>query len=175
MQEIGNGLDECGVGAVCFDVDGRTLEGTCVEYCTGEWPDPVCEDPDTVCDIPGDVSFGVWCIEVCDPRQSDCGADEICVSVSSSGAFSCGPDFVGDGAGVAQPCDFFFSCEPGLACIETPLVPGCMEPGALGCCSSYCTVGDDSPCLPGQQCVPWFDDEVPHPIHEDLGVCEGPA
>ncbi len=165
---VGSGLDDCPVGAVCWDVDNRTLEGQCVAYCTGGGPDPTCDDPDTLCNIPGDASVGMWCFEVCDPRADDCDPGEVCVSFNSY-SFVCGPDASGDAGAIGDPCEFVNACDPGLLCTGAATVPGCV--GAAGCCTAYCTVGDDSPCLPGQQCVPWFEDTPPHPTWDDLGVC----
>ncbi|MEM7155670.1 MAG: hypothetical protein AAF799_22665 [Myxococcota bacterium] len=163
----GGGLDDCPRGAMCWDVDPRTNEGYCLAFCIESEPTPVCDDPQNFCVIAGDASFGMWCFPACDPRLDECGPGEACIG--SGYSYVCGPDSSGDAGAVGDPCDIAAECDPGLACADGLAVPDCQ--GAYGCCSAYCTVGDDSPCLPEQTCQPVFDDGAPHHAWEGLGVC----
>ncbi|MEM7155669.1 MAG: ribulose phosphate epimerase [Myxococcota bacterium] len=169
IDGVGSGLDDCPVGAVCWDVDAETNEGYCVSYCMGSNQNPTCEDPDTFCRIPGDASFGMWCLPVCDPLGDDCGEGLTCTS-GDGFSFGCSPDASGEAGAAGDPCEFVTQCDPGLACVGAELVPDCTM--SSGCCSAYCTVGDDSPCAPGQTCEPFYDeDPAPHPAWENVGVC----
>jgi hypothetical protein len=55
-------------------------------------------------------------------------------------------------------------------CIEAAEVPGC---ATERCCTGFCEIGNDFPCLDGQTCVPWYDPpgSAPDPCLEDVGVC----
>ncbi|MGH1343142.1 MAG: hypothetical protein ACRBN8_16410 [Nannocystales bacterium] len=46
-----SGVDSCDLGSICWFVDGRTLEGTCVSYCAGPHHTLTCEDPDRRCHV----------------------------------------------------------------------------------------------------------------------------
>ena len=53
---------------------------------------------------------------------------------------------------------------------DYPKLPGCL--GNSGCCSALCALGDESDCLPGQSCVPWYaDDEAPDECLSLVGAC----
>jgi len=43
------GIDDCELGAMCWNVDAETNEGECVAFCDGTPDNAVCDDPDTTC------------------------------------------------------------------------------------------------------------------------------
>lgn len=173
IDGVGSGLDDCPAGAACWGGDySETGEGHCVSYCTGDFSNPVCEDPDTFCHVPGDASIGAWCFPVCAPLGGDCPEGQTCIS-SDNYTFSCVTDASGRGGAVGDPCEFINACDPGLRCTPAELVPNCTS---LSCCSAYCTVGEDSGCAPGQTCEPFYDEgPPPHPSWKDVGVCVLPG
>ncbi len=81
---------------------------------------------------------------------------------------------VGNGS-YGSSCQFPNVCHSGLACLGAAATPNC--PSSDGCCSHFCTVGDDSPCdvTHGQYCQPWYELEEAPPGFESLGVCALPS
>lgn len=169
-----SGLDTCALGAICWDVDPETNEGTCVSLCTGSEDDLHCDDPGERCNLSGDGAL-ILCLPICDPIAQDCLPGQACYPMYPG--FACGPDASGDMGAVGDPCEYINVCDPGLACVDSNDVPGCVD--AIGCCSPICVVGDDSPCLPGQVCERWSDAEIGDwewdPLWEDVGICALPA
>jgi hypothetical protein len=163
-----SGVDNCELGAMCWGVDAQTNMGHCIELCSCAPDNPICETPNTFCSI---TNMGVLplCLSVCNPLDADaCGAGEGCYP--SSGYFICAPNASGDDHGnVGDPCQFINVCNHGLMCVDASGVPGC---GASGCCSSFCTIGNDAACLPGQSCVPFYDQgTAPDDCLAEIGVC----
>lgn len=146
-----SGLDTCALGSVCWDVDPMTGEGTRVAMC------------------PDDGEH------TCNPLVQDCERGEGCYPIEQW--FSCASDDSGDTGQAGDPCDFINSCAPGNFCTASAAVPDCLGP--TGCCSSLCTLGDDSSCLPGQICEPWSDAEIGNwqwsPLWDVLGACVLPS
>lgn len=165
-----SGLDDCELGSMCFYVDARTDEGTCIAFCTGSEDNPTCEVPGTTCFLPGNGVLPL-CIPDCDPLLQDCGPGQACYGLNDS--FSCVVDASGDMGAAGDPCEYLNACDPGTECVMPEEVPGCM--GALGCCSAYCSLADPMPpCLPGQSCVPYFEPGMAPPGYELLGHCGVP-
>lgn len=169
-----SGLDTCASGAMCWDVDPETSEGTCIPLCTGNRHALSCDDPRHRCTVAGDGILQL-CLPICDPIAQDCPQGQACYP--DVGLFSCAPDASGDMGFVGDPCEYTNVCDLGLACIDHELVPECMS--SIGCCSPICVVGDDSPCLPGQICQLWSTAEPGdwnwEPLWEDVGICGLPA
>lgn len=166
-----SGLDDCDVGVMCFDVDIATNEGTCVENCSGNEADPVCETAGTACTISNDGAL-ILCQPVCNPLADECLEGEGCYPVGD--VLVCAPDASARGGGAGEPCNFVNACDAGLFCLVGGDVPGCPD-GAGGCCSSFCTIGDDSPCMAGQVCAPTYPPgDAPAECLADVGQCVSP-
>ncbi len=167
-----SGIDTCALGSMCFYVDPETLEGTCVALCTGSEADPMCEDPAAWCSLSSEGVLAL-CLPSCDPLLDECAEGLVCVPQQST--FSCVTDASGDMGAAGDPCEFLNVCDPGLFCADAMLVPGC-DPGvAVGCCSPFCDVNEGPvPCLPGQECVSWWQGGEATPGLEHVGACALP-
>ena len=93
------GVDNCVAGAMCWDVDPRTLEGTCVAMCSGSEANPICTDPCTVC---VGNAFGL-CLHKCDPVAQDCARGQACYAFNDT--FACAPDASGEVGVAGDPCE----------------------------------------------------------------------
>jgi len=161
-----SGVDDCDVGVMCFDVDSETNTGTCVEMCGGSEANPTCDTPGTTCTISNSGAL-VLCRAVCNPLANECGRGEGCYFVEAASV--CAPD-ASDGMGAeGEPCEFINTCADGLFCSDASAVAGCETEF---CCTSFCAVGDDSMCAPGQTCTSFFPDgPAPAECLEGLGAC----
>ncbi len=171
-----SGLDDCDLGAICWDVDPKTSEGHCVSMCEWQSDSPGCPGPCEQCEVTQNA-FGV-CFTPCDPLLQNCLPGQACYPISDT--FSCAPDASGpDAGGIGTPCEFINVCSPGLLCLDLDLVPDCQ--GGLGCCAPVCPVNGADPCpglLPGTECTPWFEDGPPQPrrcLADEPGVCVLPS
>ena len=150
-----SGIDDCVLGAMCWDVDPKTNVGECVALCTGSEVDPTCANPCDVCTI----SSGplILCLRGCDPLAQDCGVEEGCYP--NNDTFTCAQELARDGGLAGDPCEFINVCVAGNVCVGSDLVPGCAD--ATGCCTPFCDAGGPDGCdalLPGTSCVPWFEE-----------------
>ena len=151
-----SGIDDCVLGAMCWDVDPETNLGECVALCTGSEADPVCDNPCEACTINGEGTL-ILCLASCDPIRQDCAASWACYPIGAM--FACAPDSSGQAGEAGDPCEYITVCDPGLFCANADAVPGC--DGASGCCTPLCDASGPDPCaalLPGTQCVPLFDE-----------------
>jgi hypothetical protein len=165
-----SGIDSCELGAMCWDVDPDTLEGVCVAFCVGSPERPACEDADAMCVMGGDGVLAL-CIPVCDPLQQDCSVEgNACYPVNDS--FICAPDASGDTGAPGDACEFINVCDPGSFCASAEVVPECM---GAGCCTLFCDLDMPLPCLPGQECTPWYEAGMAPPGFENLGACALPT
>ena len=165
------GLDDCELGTMCWDVDPRTNEGVCVALCTGSSIDPVCDDPQTYCNIPGDGPVTL-CLPLCNPLQQDCAEGQGCYPIQ--GEWTCIPTASSGKGGYGAPCEYINACDHGFACLGSPALPNCA--GSFGCCSQACDV-EDHQCPDaelGVTCVPWYEPEYAPPGFENVGVCALP-
>ncbi len=168
-----SGIDDCDVGVMCFDVDSKTNEGVCHGMCSGSEAMPVCEDPETAC-VTSNEGVLALCLTTCDPVLQDCAEGEGCYAVPDDDAFLCAP--VARPGQPGEECEFINVCDSGLACIEGELL-GCMS---LGCCTSFCDLGDpmaDAGCdavVPGHACVPWHEEGTAPAGEEHIGLCRLP-
>ncbi len=122
-----SGIDDCDVGAMCFDVDPDTLTGTCVAMCEGSPEVPSCADPTRVCSQTHESAINL-CLWPCDPVAQDCPDGLSCTS--DGVAFVC----VRPGAGVfADSCAELLDCGPALSCVENSTA-GCAD----RCCTEAC-------------------------------------
>ncbi|MCA9654945.1 MAG: ribulose phosphate epimerase [Myxococcales bacterium] len=166
-----SGIDTCELGSMCWDVDPKTNEGECIRMCTGDVHSRTCDAPDEYCHFLNDTPVYV-CIPICHPLLDECDEGLGCYPHEYFGVphSECIPDASGPDMGApGDPCELVNECDPGAFCAVAEAVPECMD--AIGCCSSYCSVGDDAPCLPGQVCQPQSEPEDTLPIYEGLGTC----
>ncbi|MEM7152079.1 MAG: ribulose phosphate epimerase [Myxococcota bacterium] len=166
-----SGIDSCELGAMCWDVDEETNEGECIAMCVGSPEKPACEDEGSMCSITGDGVLAL-CFSTCDPLAQTCPEGSGCYPVGTSSSFACIVDDSGDAGQPADPCMFINDCDPGTMCVPGKFVPECFD---LGCCTSFCAVGDmGATCLPGQSCSPYYEEGSAPPGFEDVGVCLAP-
>jgi len=164
-----SGIDNCDIGQMCWGVDAATNIGYCLELCSCDPSFPVCNTPNTICSITNDGVLPL-CLLACNPLDpTACPADEACYGVDDG--FQCVPDNSGDSGAPGDPCSFINACDPGSFCASADGVPGC-DGGSPGCCSPFCTLGDDATCLADQGCVPWFaQGGAPDECLATVGAC----
>ena len=166
-----SGIDSCEAGSMCWDVDPDTLEGHCVAFCIGDESNPMCDDPNQSCTLPADGALAL-CFPLCDPLLQDCPEGDACYGIND--VFNCIPDASGDMGAPGDECEFINVCDPGSFCASAELVPGCAE--VVGCCSSFCDLNEMPPaCLPGQECMPWYEAGRAPPGYELVGACALPT
>ncbi len=162
-----SGIDSCGLGAMCWDVDPNTNVGECVAMCGGNEINPICADPDTSCAMHNDGAI-VLCLPLCDPLLIDCGdPDDVCVP-SPGDIWTCVPG-VSRGIPVGQACGYGNSCEAGSVCARPEVFAACEE-GAPGCCAPMCDLAEPM-CPEGTNCEPWFPRGEAPPFFDDTGIC----
>jgi hypothetical protein len=165
-----SGIDSCDIASMCWHVDPETGEGVCLAFCTGSENNPVCTDPETSCSIGAEGTL-ILCFPTCDPLAQDCPPGFGCWGIDDD--FVCAPDAGGDTGAYGDPCEFLNVCDPGLACVNPDVVPGC---ASAGCCSPFCNVAAAENCPgEGQECIPWFDPESAPPGYENVGICGIPT
>ena len=168
-----SGIDSCDVGVMCWDVDPRTDEGTCVAMCTGSPEDPQCAAPEETC-VSGADGLIALCYDTCDPLDPTCPAGSSCYpSPVGEPVLVCQPT-TGEDIPYGEACDFSNSCAEGLVCLDASLFPACE---GLSCCTEFCDLTAGLPCPNDDQgvvCVPWYADGMAPPGQEDLGVCALP-
>jgi hypothetical protein len=150
-----SGVDDCVLGAMCWDVDPETLMGTCVALCQGSEANPTCPNPCTSCVITSDGTL-TPCLSGCDPLVQDCAEGEACYAVSDG--FWCAPHLSEVQGAIGDECEYLNACDPGLVCANAENVPGC---AGSSCCTAFCNVDAEDVCdalLAGTSCVPWFEE-----------------
>ncbi|MEM7159997.1 MAG: ribulose phosphate epimerase [Myxococcota bacterium] len=174
-ESIASGLDDCELGAMCWEIDDETLTGVCRNLCTGTPSDPFCEDPSEYCAITSDATITL-CLFACDPLQQDCEPGQACYPINSR--WSCAPDASRRAGAYGDQCKFINVCDPGLVCLAAAATPGCE--GAQGCCSEICDLSDpagDEQCIgapEGQTCQAWWKPGEAPPGYKNVGVCALP-
>lgn len=165
-----SGIDSCELGAMCWNVDPKTLAGACIPFCIGDDSNATCEDADRTCSISG-ASVLSLCLPNCDPLMPDCPDAQGCYPLNQN--FTCAPDATGGaGGGYQDECEFLNSCQAGLSCIDGTAVPGCDAGG--GCCTPYCdTTAPD--CPDGAECQPYFNPGAAPKGVETVGFCGNPG
>ncbi|MEZ4385605.1 MAG: hypothetical protein R3A79_30080 [Nannocystaceae bacterium] len=165
--ELFDGVDDCGVGGVCWFVDEGTGVGECVTFCTGSADLPTCDDPSTACIIGCQECVGM-CIPTCDPLVNDCPEGDVCLFYSDE-TFQCVYHADEGPGGYLDVCEYQNACDPGLACIDAAYLPGC---GGASCCAPFCDLNDPT-CPDALTCYPAL--ENPGPGVEHVGMCLGQA
>lgn len=172
-----SGNDTCAEGSMCWDIDSETMNGYCVEFCTGAPNNAKCEG-DTICAIYNDGVLPL-CLPSCDPLSAgaDCPNERnVCIADPGGLGFVCVLNASGDMAPYGTECQYVNSCNQGLFCAAAEAVPGCA--GSQGCCSEFCDVNQPNTCSGmggGQECVPWFAMGDAPPGYEDVGGCAIPG
>ena len=159
-----SGIDDCDVGAMCWDVDPETNMGVCAELCGNSVDDPTCDTSDTSC-IVANSGWLPLCLGTCDPILQDCDDGLGCYGVQ--GTFVCAPDASGDDGVYEDPCEYLNVCDPGLQCVASEFIPGCV---ASGCCTPTCEVSDPD-CPDMLDCIAWFEEGEAPEGYEDVGFC----
>ncbi len=164
-----SGFDDCELGALCFGVDPRTLQGICTALCSGEVAGSCAADE--VCAV-GNYFEPHVCLPRCDPFDpATCAADETCRDIGEE--VVCVPTVTlpqGLWCGALEQY-----CAVDQACMWADLLASCDDPQ---CCRPWCdlTAPDpDLPCaaVPGEVCRPFFD--MPPAGYEHVGVCGLPG
>jgi hypothetical protein len=163
-----SGIDNCDIGQMCWGVDGATNLGHCIELCSCDPSFPVCNTANTLCTVTNDGVLPL-CLPACNPLDpTACADNEGCYDAGDG--FQCAPDASGAQGAPGDACEFLNVCDPGNFCASSGSVPGCG--GSTGCCSPFCTIGDDAACLDGQSCVPWFEEgAAPDECLATIGAC----
>ena len=166
-----SGLDSCERGSICWNVDPKTLSGSCMPYCTGSNNAPTCEDPERWCHIASETVVPL-CLPYCDPLTPVlCSEGRGCYP--DDGHFTCSPDVSGDGGGPLEPCTVSNGCDPGSFCVSARIIGACGV-GVENCCSPYCDLGAPA-CPQGTTCVPFFDEGQTPVGYHDVGFCGQPG
>jgi len=162
-----SGVDDCGAGLFCHEVDDETGEGTCRELCADG---DVCPDPLTTC-----IGWFGGALPVCSGMCSplfgpDCPSGSGCYGVPATGwcdSAACG--YHVDGGGQGDACSELNDCEDGFQCAEGSNVPDC---AADRCCTRLCNLDDAGSCagVEGASCRPEVNN-CPLPIGIFLGAC----
>jgi len=166
-----SGIDDCALGSMCWDIDSKTQQGTCIKLCTGTPAEPICP-PMFQCYISGEGTLNL-CLFHCDPLIQDCPGTDLCIPDGEG--FSCVSDDSGDEGQTNDPCEFANSCDKGLICLNTASASSACDQNTTGCCQPFCEY-PGAPCPnPDQQCFQWYDPMMPIPPgNEDVGVCAIP-
>ncbi len=166
--DLASGIDSCGKAAICWDVDPRTRQGTCVAFCAGSPEAPTCPT-DFHCEIAGDGVL-ILCIPNCDPLLQDCPNQSLCLPKPNSDFFFCVLDASGDMGAQNDPCEYANACDPGLACLDPALASEC-DPNATGCCLPFCDLTMPKCTNQGAMCLPWYEVGMAPPGLENVGLC----
>ncbi|MFY0534503.1 hypothetical protein [Nannocystis pusilla] len=164
-----SGEDDCEIGAMCWDADPETLEGTCVSFCQGSPQAPTCA-AGSHCAVLNDGGLNV-CLPDCDPLAQDCPAGDECIPLPDTETFVCVLDASGAEGQAFDPCEFANACDPGLLCLPSEMASEC-DPMVAGCCLPFCDVSAANSCPGvGQDCLAYFDPMQAPAGFEDVGVC----
>ncbi|MFZ6181019.1 hypothetical protein [Nannocystis pusilla] len=167
--DINSGQDDCEVGAMCWDVDPDTDEGTCVSLCLGSPQAPTCA-AGSHCAVLNDGGLNV-CLPDCDPLLQNCAGADLCIPLPNTDSFVCVLDASGAEGQEFDACEFANACDKGLICADPSSASEC-DPMATGCCIPFCDVTDPSFCQGvDQECLPWFAPMQAPPGYQNVGVC----
>jgi hypothetical protein len=159
-----SGVDDCELGAMCWNTNPETNAGTCAGFCMGSEANSICGDGES-CFIAYDGHL-ILCLPTCDPLDPVCAPGLACVKSDGypePDPFACIPEsLVMDRTAYADACDDIVGCGSGLVCVDAEHVPGC---DTEKCCSLLCDplAGNGCPELArGQLCVPFEEPELGH-------------
>ena len=173
-QSVFSGLDNCAPGGFCFNFDFMTGKGgACIEFCKEDDSCPMTNGGNAGCLEAANMGVLPICLPKCDPLIQDCADMQGCFGDPSIEFFFCAAVDPGPNTGLDNsPCEFTNACQPGFSCQASTVVDGC-DPMATGCCTPFCTIGDNKDCSPKEQCVPFYAMNPP-PGLEMVGVCAIP-
>jgi hypothetical protein len=162
-----SGIDDCERGALCFEVDPRTLQGTCVALCDED--DPTTCGDDQACAAYDGFRPQV-CLSRCDPTDpAACPADEGCRPIGPE--VLCVPTITLPEGLACGPSDQH--CAVAETCLSAEGLARC---DAAECCTAWCDLSAPDPDLPcataGELCQPYF--EIAPAGLEHVGVCALP-
>ncbi len=173
VDSILSGLDNCELGAMCWDVDAENM-GVCATICTGSVETPICPQGYWCSRFDrGGANAGV-CIAQCAPLAQDCDPGDVCIASPDGRGFLCTLDASGREGQAHDPCEFASACDPGLFCADPNSAKEC-DMNQVGCCEPFCDLTAPNTC-PGedQVCIPYFD-PAPNPAgSENVGRCTLP-
>ncbi len=166
-----SGVDNCELGAYCWDVDPETHEGTCLNFCTGSDWEPVCEGGHACVSLSRGGANAGLCVPTCDPLGGDCADDEKCYPYGNG--WLCTFDGVPEAGVSGTPCWSHIGCDTGFYCLGQEYIPGCEE---AHCCTAVCDLEAPTTCVgTTTECIPWYEDEEDAPEgYENLGACGVP-
>lgn len=169
-----SGVDSCGKGTMCWNVDADTGQGTCVGLCSGSPDAAECADMQTTCVIANDGVLNL-CLPSCDPLLQDCqSSTDLCLPNPDDEGFVCVLDASGESGVAFDPCEYANACDKGLVCQDPGFATEC-DAAALGCCLPYCDVTEPDCPGAGQECIQWYDPGTAPPGLENLGLCGIPG
>jgi len=160
-----SGLDNCILGAMCWDVDPETNIGECIEMCSCSYENPICQGTNTSCVISNQQSLTI-CLPVCNPLDmGTCPDGQGCFPFED--LFHCA-NSVGMGTPQGTPCEFINACDPGQACVSADTLTDC---DTSGCCADFCDLEVDD-CGAGTTCTPWYQGtQAPDECLGLTGIC----
>lgn len=165
-----SGVDDCEQSAFCWEVDPRTLTGTCQTFCDGTDPDAC--DPSSVCAQLNDGVAPV-CLSQCNPLDPvACAEGEVCRAEPADGLPVCVTADSASISGADGSCADDV-CGPDALCASDDVLPSC---DSFECCTPWCDLDDpaaDESCasaVSGTSCSPYFVGVAPEGL-ESLGVC----
>ena len=162
LDGVMEGTDNCGSDSYCWAFEADDNIGTCMQFCTGTFDEPLCPEG-AACIIANDNVIAL-CLPTCDPLDPVCADGEVCTWTGE--AFQC--IFAGDELPTNEPCAFLNVCAPGNVCVQAESLPSCAD---AACCAAFCDLTDPICEVPGTECVPWFDPDPPPAGYENLGAC----
>lgn len=170
-----SGVNDCDLGAMCWDLGPEPNAGVCAALCTGSREDPGCPDDSRCTVVLGSEAH--LCIPTCDPLRGSCPGAGACVFVDDAPqGFVCVPPALVYPVDLGAPCsDVGAACGEATVCAPRELAFDCLDP--VGCCAAWCDLEDDSSCArqPGTSCAAWplWSDGAP-PGYVHVGVCLAP-
>ncbi|MDC0669540.1 ribulose phosphate epimerase [Nannocystis radixulma] len=165
-----SGIDSCGFGSMCWDVDPENGQGLCVALCTGTPDAAQCAPTGTTCVVANEGVLNL-CLPQCDPLLQNCESGDLCLpNPLDATAFVCILDASGESGTTFDPCEYGNACDAGFVCQEPIFASEC-DPAAAGCCLPYCDLSE--PECPGanQDCLAWFEAGMAPPGYENVGYC----
>lgn len=174
-QGASSGIDTCIRGAMCWDVDINNV-GTCYALCTGSVETPVCKFPG-YCTIGAEGVLNL-CFGYCSPLLQDCPVPgEVCYPLKDNVGFACGPDASGDAGQSNDECVYVNECKSGLTCADSNFVGMGCPPGAMSCCTPFCTFPGGACPNPDQKCIQFFEPKQfpPNNPYLEIGLCGVPG
>lgn len=168
----GEDNDDCAPGLFCMTLDQTvTGPGICFGFCPVDDPDG-CQSMWALDEAYCAPLYGgvvPVCEKDCHPLDQDCDDGLACMAVFDDG-FVC--SVPGDGLH-AEACASKLGCAKGLLCVNGPAVDGCQSDA---CCTNFCDITEMNTCEgPNEACIPYWENGMPPPGYENVGVCAIPA